>query len=171
MYLLHCTVPCFGHFALDFHSFYESYTTNSRLIIFEASYGRFTKHKSWLSVKKRYVWLLRVEYVSTQQDSVWTVFVASCQSRGQTKLGELKTIYILFTSLIIEFSSVEDHESYISKGSEVVIVCLQKLEVLSFYYQHNTTEAQKSRLNQKKLKLKYVFILRYVANVRWQPIQ
>ena len=68
-------------------------------------------------------------------------------------------IYILFTFLIIEFSSTEDHESYISKGSEVVIVCLQKLEVWSFYYQHNTTVAQKSRLNQKRLKLKYVFIL------------
>ncbi len=96
--------------------------------------------------------------ICTQQDSVRIVFVVKVG--GQIKLRELNMyIYFLFTFLIIEFSSTEDHESYISKGSEVVIVCLQKLEVWSFYYQHNTTVAQKSRLNQKRLKLKYVFIL------------
>jgi len=38
-----------------------------------------------------------------------------------------------------------------------VIVCLQKLEVWSVYYQHNTTVAQKSRLNQTMLKSEHTY--------------
>ena len=43
---LFVAAPCFGHFAFDLHSLEESHSTNSRSIIFEASYGRFAKYKS-----------------------------------------------------------------------------------------------------------------------------
>ena len=71
--------------------------------------------------KEKAVWLYKHDIsegeICTQQDSVQIVFLVKVG--GQTKLRELNMyIYILFTFLIIEFSSTEDHESYISKGSE-----------------------------------------------------